>query len=79
MVRTRRAMARVIREGSLTEPADDSELHSISPADRIAMMWPLARDAWAMAAAGRASPSTAWADVASRLPRQIVTVQRRGR
>lgn len=64
-----------IRKAPLHEAQDD-DLLVLSPAERIAMVWPLTRDAWIFAAAGG---TTSMTHVESRLSRHIVSVQRRAR
>jgi hypothetical protein len=60
------------------EDADDDAAYLLlSPSERLDMMWPLALNAWSFALAGAASGATKPLDAESRLPRHIVSIQRR--
>jgi hypothetical protein len=67
-MRARRdADARVFRSFSEEARANDEYWRSMTPADRLALMWQLALDAWAF---------TGQSSAESRLPRHIVRVHR---
>jgi hypothetical protein len=59
---------RSIRIQKLSEQGKESDLRETTPAERLAMMWQLALDAWAFKGEPLAE---------SRLPRHIVRVLRR--
>lgn len=62
--------ARTVRMGKLSDQSTEDDLKGTTAAQRIAMMWQLALDAWAF----MGEPV-----VESRLPRDVVRVVRRGR
>ena len=64
-----RDSALTVRSHDLHDPQSDASTVT-SAADRLAMMWQLTLDAWAL---------TGLDDAESRLPRHIVRVQRQGR
>jgi len=59
----------VIRIRSLSDQGTENDLQNTTAAERIAMMWPLALDAWAF----KGEPVRE-----SRLPRHVIRVVRRG-
>lgn len=59
-----------VRIQKLSEQGNESVLHTTTAAQRLAMMWELALDAWAF----KGAP-----DVESRLPRHAVRLLRRER
>ena len=61
--------ARTVRIRSLTDHTTDRDLPTTTPAERLAMMWQLALDAWAFTGAADAQP---------RLQRHVVRLVRRG-
>jgi hypothetical protein len=63
-----RSPSRTIRRSTLKEQGQETDLVGTTVAERIAMMWPLALDAWAF----MGEPV-----VESRLPRHIVRILRR--
>jgi hypothetical protein len=63
--------ARSLRVRDLHEHGADDDLSDTTAADRLSMMWQLALDAWAFKEQDE--------DPESRLPRHIVSVQRRAR
>jgi hypothetical protein len=58
-----------VRVRRLADQGKETDLQGSTPAERLAMMWPLAVDAWAFMGEPVAE---------SRLPRHIVRVLRRG-
>ena len=68
-----------VRLTTLEESDDDAAYLTLSPSERVGMMWALAVNAWTFAHAGGASGITRPFDAESRLPRHIVSVQRRER
>lgn len=59
---------RIVRVMKLSEHGADSDLKDTTPGERIALMWPLALDAWAFMGEPVVEP---------RLPRHVVRVVRR--
>jgi hypothetical protein len=59
-----------VRIRGLHERTEDNDFEVMTPAERVGMMWQLALDAWAFQGSG---------DAESRLPRDIVRIQRRTR
>jgi len=60
---------RPVRILPLTDHATDRDRPTTTPAERLAMMWQLALDAWAFTGASDAQP---------RLQRHVVRLMRRG-
>jgi hypothetical protein len=61
---------RVVRVRKLTDQGHETDLEQTTPAQRLALMWQLALDAWAFKGESLAK---------SRLPRHVVRVMRRRR
>jgi len=64
-----------LRVRRLEEQASNDDVQEHSPSERVQMVWPLTRQAWAFEeAASSKEPSRA----ESRLPRHVVRLRRRG-
>jgi len=59
-----------VRVQDLHERPEETDYARMTPAERLGIMWQLALDSWAFQGSD---------DAQSRLPRHIVSVQRRGR
>lgn len=70
LLKTASKERRSVRKTRLNEQGEDEELDAATPAERLAMMWPLTVDAWAF----MGEPIDE-----SRLPRNVVRVVRGGR
>lgn len=63
------------RVGRLAETNADADYLQLTPEERIAMVWPLTVQAWSVMLAARGEHF----DAESRLQRDLVDIQRRGR
>ena len=70
-----RASMQPARVGRISEQDPDSDFVGLTPAERLAMVWPLTVQAWTMMSAARGEPF----DAESRRQRDHISVQRRKR